>query len=96
MCVDLNAPYISYSPKCYYGHLSGESRTKIDGGVWIGMESNGRWSTVLESLNPKCHYEYQEMRGGGGGASHPIHNLDPPLHLWCDGSSDRSFIGWTH
>ena len=46
------------------------------GSGWIGMESTG-----LGSLNPKCHYEYQEIRGRGGGlASHPIHTpLDPPL-----------------
>ena len=35
-------------------------------GGWIEMESTGRWSNGLGSLNPKCHYEYQEMRGGGG------------------------------
>ena len=31
------------------------------------MESTGRWSNGLGSLNPKCHYNYQEMSGGGGG-----------------------------
>ena len=40
------------------------------------MESTGRCSNGLGSLNPKCHYEYQEMRGV---ASHLIHSLDPPL-----------------
>ena len=42
------------------------------------MESTGRWSSGLGSLNPKCHYAYQAMRGGGGVASHP-HPPDPPL-----------------
>ena len=27
------------------------------------MESPDRWSNGLRNLNPKCHYEYQEMRG---------------------------------
>ena len=30
----------------------------------IGLESTGRWSNDLGSLNPKCQYEYQEMRRG--------------------------------
>ena len=42
------------------------------GGGWIGMESTGRWSNGLGSLNPKCHYEYQEI--------YPT--LDPPLYLF--------------
>ena len=37
---------------------------------WIGIESTGQWSNGLGSLNPKCHYEYQEMRG-----------LDQPLNM---------------
>ena len=36
------------------------------------MESTGRWSNGLGSLNPKCHYEYQEI--------YPT--LDPPLYLF--------------
>ena len=28
----------------------------------IGMESTGRWSNGLGSLNPKCYYGYQGMR----------------------------------
>ena len=38
---------------------------KLKRGGWIGMKSTGRWSNGLGSLNPKCYYEYQEMRGGG-------------------------------
>ena len=30
---------------------------------WIGMDSTGRWSNGLGTLNEKCHYEYQEMTG---------------------------------
>ena len=37
---------------------SGASRNKIKGGDWIGMESTGRWSNGLGSLNQKC------LRGG--------------------------------
>ena len=50
----------------------GGSRKKQQrrGGL-IGMESTDRWSNGLGSLNPKCHYEYQEMGGmGGGGGYH--------------------------
>ena len=36
------------------------------------MESTGRWSISLGSLNSKCHYEYQEI--------YPT--LDPPLYLF--------------
>ena len=41
------------------------------------METTGRWSNGLGSLNPKYHYEYQEMRGEGGYTIHPhwIHHL---------------------
>ena len=42
------------------------------GGGWFGMESTGQWSYGLGSLNPKYHYEYQEMRGVCV-ASRPIH-----------------------
>ena len=42
------------------------------------MESTGRWSNGLGSLNPKCHYKYQEMKVGGGGM-HPIRPLVLPL-----------------
>ena len=45
-----------------------------DGVNWPVVQWSGR-------LNSKCHYEYQEMCGwGGGGASYPIHPLDPPLY----------------
>ena len=40
-------------------------KNKGGGGGWIGMESTG-----LGSLNPKYHYEYQEIRGV---ASYLIH-----------------------
>ena len=40
---------------------------KNKGGGVDGLESTGPWSNGLRSLNPKCHYEYQEMRVGGGG-----------------------------
>ena len=42
------------------------------------MESTGRWSNCQGSLNPKCHYEYQEMEGV---TSHPIHPPSPDLPL---------------
>ena len=30
------------------------------------MESTDRWSNGLGCLTTKCHYEYQELKGGGG------------------------------
>ena len=30
------------------------------------MESTDQWSNGRGSVNPKCDYEYQEMRGWGG------------------------------
>ena len=33
----------------------------VEGG-WIGMDSTDPWSNGLDSLNPKCHYENQELR----------------------------------
>ena len=54
---------------------------KNKGSGCIGMESTGRWSNDQGSLNPKCHYEYQEMGGGGGLATLFIPPPpDPPLH----------------
>ena len=44
-------------------YTCGGSRKKKKWCGWIGMESTGRWSNGLGSLNPKCHYVRYEGVG---------------------------------